>query len=185
MPDSAPTRRRFAGAALGTFLATRTGRAADRPNVLVIISDDLGWNDGGLRVPAIISWPGVLPQSQQHGGFVTVLDWLPTLQEVIGFDTGGEELDGVSVGKNPRDGAGVERGAVVLGGGANSCVYRGEFKLVEQVMGMGANASIARFLFRICDEPKEERDAQAEYPREMAGLWQIPRAHPRGLPDRP
>ncbi len=139
--------------------------------------------EGGLRVPGIVSWPGVLRENHQHDGFLTVLDWLPTLRDAAGFDTGGVELDGVSVWKSLREGEAVEHGPVVMGGGLNSCVYRGEFKLVEQVT-MGQNPVTTRFLFRIFDDPNEERDVQAEYPREMAELVDILRAHPRGQPDR-
>ncbi|MSO20051.1 MAG: arylsulfatase [Acidobacteria bacterium] len=136
--------------------------------------------EGGVRVPAIVSWPGILLAGAVHQEFISLLDWLPTLAEVIGFDTGGVELDGVSMWRNLREGATVERGPVILGSGTNTCVFRGDFKFVEQVMGRNTN----RLLFRIIDDPTEQRDRITEYPNEADELLQILRAHPRGQADR-
>ncbi len=38
--------------------------------------------EGGIRLPAIISWPGHLPAGQVRGQMVHGCDWLPTLAEL-------------------------------------------------------------------------------------------------------
>lgn len=35
--------------------------------------------EGGIRVPAIVSWPGTLPEGEVRDQFVTGCDWFPTL----------------------------------------------------------------------------------------------------------
>jgi arylsulfatase A-like enzyme len=43
--------------------------------------------EGGVRVPAFISWPGVLPEGEVNSQPSVFLDWLPTFAELIGVDT--------------------------------------------------------------------------------------------------
>ncbi|NIP96468.1 MAG: sulfatase-like hydrolase/transferase, partial [Akkermansiaceae bacterium] len=40
--------------------------------------------EGGLRVPAIVSWPGTLPGGEVRDQFVTGCDWFPTLARWAG-----------------------------------------------------------------------------------------------------
>ena len=35
--------------------------------------------EGGIRVPAAISWPGKIKPNQVRDQFVSVVDWMPTL----------------------------------------------------------------------------------------------------------
>ena len=139
-----------------------------------------GAYDGGLRVPALAVWPGVLPPGRVHNRLFTVQDWVPTLAEAVGFDTGGVEFDGVSLWGELRGGEAVKRGPVVLGGGVNSAVFSGEYKFVEQGMGQG----VVQSLFRIFEDPNEERDVKGEYPEVAAEMLAILRAHPRGTADK-
>lgn len=136
--------------------------------------------DGGLRVPALALWPGVLTPGRVLNSLFTVQDWVPTLAEAAGFDTGGVEFDGVSLWKDLLGREPIKRGAVVLGGGNNSAVFSGEYKFVEQTMGQ----TTVQSLFRILEDPKEERDVKAQYPEVAAELLAILRAHPRGTADK-
>ena len=139
-----------------------------------------GAYDGGLRVPALAVWPGVLTPGRVLNSLFTVQDWVPTLAEAAGFDTGGVEFDGVSLWKDLLGHAAVKRGPVVLGGGTNSAVFSGEYKFVEQTMGQ----STVQSLFRIFEDPNEEKDVKAQYPAVAAELLAILRAHPRGTADK-
>ena len=139
-----------------------------------------GAYDGGLRVPALVVWPGVLQPGKVHNGLFTVLDWIPTLAEAAGFETGAVEFDGVSLWKELLGGAPIDRGAVVLGGGLNMAVFRGPFKFVQQTMGQNT----VQALYRIFEDPNEERDVSSEFPEVAAELLAILRAHPRGTADR-
>ncbi len=53
--------------------------------------------EGGVRVPAIINYPKVLPQGEVRDQAVTVMDWMPTLIDLIGLPEPEVTLDGRSV----------------------------------------------------------------------------------------
>ena len=53
--------------------------------------------EGGLRVPAIISWPGGLPQDQVRNQLAHSCDWLPTIVELTGTKLLRSDIDGKSL----------------------------------------------------------------------------------------
>lgn len=53
--------------------------------------------EGGIRVPAIISWPGQLPQGEVRNQLCTACDWLPTIAELCGVSLPDRKLDGTSI----------------------------------------------------------------------------------------
>jgi arylsulfatase A len=53
--------------------------------------------EGGIRVPAIISWPGHLPEGQVRDQPAHACDWLPTLAELCGVKVLNTDLDGQSL----------------------------------------------------------------------------------------
>jgi arylsulfatase A-like enzyme len=70
-----------------------TARATLGENVLFMFSSDHGaqwpfgkWNlyDAGIRVPLMISWPGVVKPMQRTAAMVSWVDLLPTLIEIAG-----------------------------------------------------------------------------------------------------
>jgi N-sulfoglucosamine sulfohydrolase len=109
--DTAPSRQwraRYAAAVtraddeLG--LVYDAGRAMLGENTVFVFSSDHGaqwpfakWNlyDAGIRVPLIISWPGVVKSKQRTDAVVSWVDLLPTLVEVAGGKPPGG-LDGQS-----------------------------------------------------------------------------------------
>ncbi len=115
-----------------------------------------------------------------HNRLFTVTDWVPTLAEAAGFDTGGAQFDGVSLWKGLLGETPVARPAAVLGGGANSAVFHGDFKFVEQTTGQNT----CQFLFQIFEDPNETMDVKAEYPAIAAEMLATLRARPRGQADR-
>jgi arylsulfatase A-like enzyme len=52
--------------------------------------------EGGLRVPFIVNWPGVIPSGELSHEIITFWDMLPTLAEVAGVEAP-EGIDGISV----------------------------------------------------------------------------------------
>lgn len=50
--------------------------------------------EGGIRVPAIISWPGTIPSNEVRSQFATAVDWLPTVAKMTGVDLPDRKLDG-------------------------------------------------------------------------------------------
>ena len=53
--------------------------------------------EGGIRVPAIASMPGTLPEGAVRGQLATALDWLPTIAEITGTALPDSGVDGKSL----------------------------------------------------------------------------------------
>jgi arylsulfatase A len=53
--------------------------------------------EGGIRLPAVVSWPGHLPEGAVRDQMVHGCDWLPTIAELAGVSVQGRDLDGRSV----------------------------------------------------------------------------------------
>ena len=53
--------------------------------------------EGGIRVPAAISWPGKIPSNQFRDQMSVNVDWMPTLIDLCGFDTDTSDMDGKSL----------------------------------------------------------------------------------------
>ncbi len=53
--------------------------------------------EGGIRVPAIVSWPTELPQGEVRDQLATSVDWLPTILEFCGVPQPAHRIDGVSL----------------------------------------------------------------------------------------
>lgn len=53
--------------------------------------------EGGIRVPAIISWPGKLPENEVRSQFATAVDWFPTIADLCGIAPASHRLDGKSL----------------------------------------------------------------------------------------
>lgn len=50
--------------------------------------------EGGIRLPAMISWPGHVPTGQVRGQIVHGCDWMPTLAALCGVKLDAADLDG-------------------------------------------------------------------------------------------
>ena len=53
--------------------------------------------EGGLRVPAIISWPGHLPENQVRGQMATGCDWYPTILDLCELPAAKHRINGKSL----------------------------------------------------------------------------------------
>ncbi len=53
--------------------------------------------EGGIRVPAMISWPGTLPEGAVRDQMATACDWMPTLAELTDSKLPERTLDGKSL----------------------------------------------------------------------------------------
>ncbi len=53
--------------------------------------------EGGIRVPAIISWPGKVPAGEVRNQMAVATDWLPTITELVGIPSPTHPIDGKSL----------------------------------------------------------------------------------------
>jgi len=70
--------------------------------------------EGGIRVPLIVSWPGVIPAGTRSGEVVMSIDFYPTLLDILGLATPAEAaFDGITFSPVLRDPAArLDRDAV-------------------------------------------------------------------------
>ena len=53
--------------------------------------------EGGLRVPLLVRWSGVIEAGSENTSISTQMDWLPTLMDYLGLDASGLDLHGRSL----------------------------------------------------------------------------------------
>jgi arylsulfatase A-like enzyme len=53
--------------------------------------------EGGIRIPAIISWPGKIPQGQVRDQVAHSSDWMPTIADYAGLSLPDRKIDGESL----------------------------------------------------------------------------------------
>ena len=109
------------------------------------------FNEGGIRVPCILSAPGMLPSGVKYDSPVSGLDWLPTLISLCHLsETNSNPLDGVSLAAQLRDGLPPETDRIFnFQWGEDWAVIRGMWKLI------GNTSSAKRQLLLINDEVPE------------------------------
>jgi arylsulfatase A-like enzyme len=130
--------------------------------------------EGALRVPFIVSRPGMIPPGDR-GGVAFGADLVPTLLELTGAGAAGA-LDGVSLGRSLREGvpAGEGRDELCwhfphyhhLGVGPCGAIRVGPWKLVEwfeRTIG-GAMDGPPCELFHLDRDPGETQDVASVHP---------------------
>jgi arylsulfatase A-like enzyme len=53
--------------------------------------------EGGMRLPAVVSWPGHLPEGEVRDQLVHSCDWMPTIAELTGTRLLNDDIDGLSI----------------------------------------------------------------------------------------
>ena len=90
--------------------------------------------EGGLRVPAIISWPGKLPEGAVRQQMAHSCDWLPTVAELTGIKLANRDIDGKSLAGVIRNNAKTPHTVLhwQIGRGNNPrwAVREGDWKLI-------------------------------------------------------
>lgn len=111
-------------------------------------------------------WPGVLPAGKKSRQVVSAMDWFPTLAAGLGFSPQNEKpFDGRNVWDQIR---GVKEdlapeGMVIGRRKSEGSVWDGPWKLVVDPQGK-------TMLFRIEEDPNEERDISSSHPEVVKRL---------------
>ncbi len=129
--------------------------------------------EGGIRVPAMIAWPGTLPAAAVRHQLVHSCDWLPTLAELCNIDLPALDLDGRSLlpvlhsadAATPHDALHWQTGGR---GGLQWAVRQGDWKLVvngrDNGAGMNRETSVPLWLSNLADDPGEQINLAQEHP---------------------
>jgi arylsulfatase A-like enzyme len=135
--------------------------------------------EGGLRIPAIISWPGRLPQGEVRAQLAHGCDWLPTLAELTGAKLLNPAIDGKSLVPVITSGGAPSPHAVVhwqtgRGRSAQWAVREGNWKLIGNVRDTGdgplSDDDKRLFLANLETDIGEKRNFSADQPAVLRRL---------------
>jgi arylsulfatase A len=128
--------------------------------------------EGGIRVPSIVSLPGVIPEGEVRGQLATGCDWLPTIAAFTGAALPKAHLDGASIRDVilSADAASPHESFLwVLGGGANPqwVVREGDWKLLGNPRDTSHQGELTDqdklFLANLADDPAESTNVAADH----------------------
>jgi arylsulfatase A-like enzyme len=117
--------------------------------------------EGGLRMPSAVRWPGRVPAGQRSDAIVHMTDVMPSFVAASGARLNPEwQVDGVNMLDVWMGKARAPDRTVFwewqTEGGTMLAAMRGDFKLLD----IGGN----RFLYNVREDPGERRTLAAEYP---------------------
>ena len=134
-----------------------------------------GVYEGGIRVPTMARWPGVLPAGASCDEPINGTDWLPTLAGATGMRVPDDRpIDGIDL--MPALSRGQTLPERVLGWQGNwrpehRAVRRGPWKLIEQPAGEQSPASAE--LFNLEQDPREQHDLAQAHPDRVDELRRL------------
>lgn len=120
--------------------------------------------EGGIRMPAVIAWPGHLPEGAVRSQAVHSCDWMPTIAELCGVKLLNEDLDGKSMTAVIRSETAPTSHAVLhwYVDGNQWAVRQGDWKLIGNVVSTAGEALSAGdkklFLSNIARDDSETRN---------------------------
>jgi arylsulfatase A-like enzyme len=124
--------------------------------------------EGGIRVPAVVSWPAGLPLGVVRNQMATGCDWLPTLADWCGISVPAD-LDGRSLNAVIREGAPSPHESFGWEQGRQWAIRRGEWKLLSQPNDPTTDEPVGvdeagLFLVNLLRDPGEQQNLAAEQP---------------------
>jgi len=131
-----------------------------------------GWKgqlyEGGVRVPAFVSWPGVLEPAEIRAT-VSILDWLPTVAALVGYEAQpnlnweGQNIWPLLTGKSkltPR--------TLYWKTGAQVAARHGDWKLI-----IDRRDPDKLELFNLATDPYEQLNVAKAFPKRLAAVQEI------------
>jgi len=119
--------------------------------------------EGGVRVPALISYPKALPRGTVRNHIVTVMDWYPTILDLAGISKPNVPLDGKSMLPLIEDEA-VESDHKILHFAWQQkwAVRQAEWKLISSIDAKTKESVLS--LHRLTDDEPETKNYAPEKP---------------------
>lgn len=125
--------------------------------------------EGGIRVPFLVSWPGVLPAGRRYDPPVSSLDVAATACAAAGLPIEAESLDGVDLIPYLSGRRQVRPHEVLFWRMNRKRALRlGDWKIVGQTGG--GNGRTTFELFHLIDDPSEQHDLSAAQPQRLSEL---------------
>lgn len=132
--------------------------------------------EGGLRVPAIVRYPGKVKAGSQNDRVSGFEDWMPTLLEMAGAaDAVPANCDGISMADTLLGGAQDPRPFLYRefsGYGGHQAVWKGEWKGIRTGLHKGKTIGAIE-LYNLAKDVSEENDLAAQHPERVAEMKAI------------
>lgn len=138
--------------------------------------------EGGIRVPAIISWPGHLPEGESRDQLATAVDWLPTVAKLAGIKKIEHRIDGKNITDLIHSSKAQSPHKVFhwqTGGGNNPpwAVRKGDWKLMGNPRDTSKKAPLTAadklFLANLKNDPTEMKNFAKDHPEVVRELLQL------------
>ena len=138
--------------------------------------------EGGIRVPAIISWPNNLPEGAVRDQVAHSCDWLPTLAQLTGVKLLHKDIDGKSIvsvikndkAKTPHD---VLHWQLGRGNNPRWAIRQGDWKLIGNPQDTSKKAPITPtdklFLVNLKENINEMKNLASEHPETTQRLKKL------------
>ena len=138
--------------------------------------------EGGIRMPMVVRWPGVIEPGSTCSVPVSTIDFFPTLAEVADRPIKDSDVDGKSLVSLFRGDDDLERDALFwhfphyhsAGDGPSGAIRDGDYKLIEWFdrnrKGEPRPGSVQ--LFNLREDPGEQTDLASAEPQRAARLHQ-------------
>ena len=136
--------------------------------------------EGGIRVPAILWWPGVIEGGGKSEQYVTSHDWFPTLAAAAGVEPGvTKPFYGQNLWPALRDGNVLPHKEFIIMCRGNLAYFQDGWKLVRSVESANQTER-ETMLFHIDEDPSEENNLAAEHPEIVTEIMAKVEAFPKG-----
>ena len=144
--------------------------------------------EGGIRVPAMIRWPGRIPAGEVRDQFAVSVDWLPTLAEYANVPLPKRKLDGKSLAKVIHLGRAqsphTEFHWMSTGSNPQWAVREGDWKLIGNPRDPTRKSPLGKddklFLVNLSLDVGEQKNLRNTHPDELKRLKSI---HDRWVKD--
>jgi arylsulfatase A-like enzyme len=134
--------------------------------------------EGGIRVPAVISWPGHLPEGTVRDQMAHGCDWLPTVAELAGVKLVEPDIDGKSITGVIKANAASPHTGLRWDMGRQWAVREVPWKLIGGLPNTTDGPKLSAedrklFLANIADDPGETKNLAKAHPDVVARLREL------------
>ena len=134
--------------------------------------------EGGVRVPMIISYPKKLPRGIVRHQTITIMDWMPTLIELIGLPQPANPFDGHSILPIIKSDSATSKHKVLhFDWREDWAVREGEWKLIATTNRQ--TGEVTHSLHNLADAQPEVEDYASKMPELVARLKELHEAWSR------
>ena len=181
---------------MGEILAALKDTGVDENTLVIFTSDNGPWLrygahggnsgplregkgttfEGGMRVPCIMRWPGVIEAGRVERSMASTLDFLPTFVHLAGGAPPGDRvIDGANIAALlSGDATGADRDFHYFHRGRHEAYRSGKWKLKRLFKGKvyGEDVEHPRYLFDLEADPGEQNNLAEAYPDRVAAMEQ-------------